>query len=240
MQHNHDRDGYHSLISRLTGTKSKNTADIRKLNCIPDGLKKIDLRRLDDLKAIVDYLEQQSNKGDKKMVKHRTEVYTKYHAWTSYNNLSLEQTKAIQDSCFVCYDEIPEQIETHLGIVELYKLGEFLPIIEAYENPGKIWSHNRKSDWYTHVATGVKVKKTVVKSNNYDRPKGESHCTTTLTVKIPLPSERGKNPNSHNNRAIPGLISKDINLTEDQWQLVDALGKGKGYSQGIRNLLEKV
>ena len=65
MRHQHDRDGYHSLISRLTGTKIKTTADIRKLSCIPDALKKTDLRRLDDLKVIVVYLEQQ-NKGDSK------------------------------------------------------------------------------------------------------------------------------------------------------------------------------
>jgi hypothetical protein len=57
----HDRDGYHFLISRLTGTKIKNTADIRKLDCIPDALKKTDLRRLDDLKILVDYLEEQDN-----------------------------------------------------------------------------------------------------------------------------------------------------------------------------------
>ena len=92
------------------------------------------------------------------MVKYKTEVYTKYHAWTSYNNLTPEQAKAIQDSC---YDEIPDKVETYLGVVKLYnKWEEFLPINEAYENPGKIWSHNKKSDWYTHVETGLKVKKT--------------------------------------------------------------------------------
>ena len=61
MTHEYDRDGYHSLISRLTGHKIKTTADIRKLGCIPDELKKTDLRRLDDLKTVVDYLEEQSN-----------------------------------------------------------------------------------------------------------------------------------------------------------------------------------
>lgn len=61
MTHEYDRDGYHSLISRLTGHKIKTTADIRKLDCIPDELKKTDLRRLDDLKTVVDYLEEQSN-----------------------------------------------------------------------------------------------------------------------------------------------------------------------------------
>lgn len=61
MLHQHDRDGYHRLISRLTGTKIKTTADIRKLDCIPDALKKADLRRLDDLKTVADYLEEQNN-----------------------------------------------------------------------------------------------------------------------------------------------------------------------------------
>ena len=61
MQHNYDRDGYHRLISCLTGQKIKTTADIRKLDCIPDALKKTDLRRLDDLKALADYLEEQNN-----------------------------------------------------------------------------------------------------------------------------------------------------------------------------------
>ena len=66
MQHDYDRDGYHRLISRLTGVKIKSTADIRKLSCIPDELKKTDLRRLDDLKTVVDFLEQTINKGDGK------------------------------------------------------------------------------------------------------------------------------------------------------------------------------
>jgi hypothetical protein len=66
MQHHHDRDGYHRIISCLTGHKIKNTADIRKLDCVPDVLKKTDLRRLDDLKTVVEYLQQQSNKGDGK------------------------------------------------------------------------------------------------------------------------------------------------------------------------------
>ena len=165
------------------------------------------------------------------MVKYRTETYEKYDAWTSYNKLSAEAAKAIEDSC---YDEIPETIED----IEVFNDRDgFIPVSEAYENPGKIWSHNKKSDWYTHVQTGIKVKKGVVRSPNYDSPYGNGSCTTTLTVKIPIPSERGKNPNSHNNRKIPGLIQKDINLTEDQWQRVREAGEGKGYSQGIRNLL---
>jgi hypothetical protein len=57
-QHNYDRDGYHRLISRLSGYKIKTTADIRKLSCLPDELKKSDLRRLEDLSAIVQFLEK--------------------------------------------------------------------------------------------------------------------------------------------------------------------------------------
>ena len=169
------------------------------------------------------------------MVKYRTETYERYTAWTSYNQLSLEAAKSIQDSC---YDDIPETIETELGDIEVFNDRDgFTPVNEAYENPGKIWSHNKRSDWYTHVRTGIKVKKEVIKSPNYDKPNGNGTCTTTLTVKIPIPSERGKNPNSHHNRAIPGLISKDVRLTEDQWQTVESWGDGKGYSQGVRNLL---
>lgn len=168
------------------------------------------------------------------MVKYKTEVYEKHHSYASYNKLSPAHAKAIQDSC---YDDLPDTVETPLGTVEIYDRYEFLPINEAYENPGKIWTHSKKTDWYTHVATGLKVKKEVVKSPNYDSPNGNGECTITLTVKIPMPSERGKNPNSHNNRAIPGLTSRDVRLTDDQWQRVRELGEGKGYSQGIRNLL---
>lgn len=58
LQHNYDRDGYHRLISRLSGHKIKTTADIRKLSCLPDELRKSDLRRLEDLSAIVQFLEE--------------------------------------------------------------------------------------------------------------------------------------------------------------------------------------
>lgn len=173
------------------------------------------------------------------MVKYRTETYTRHHAWTSYNQLSAEAAKSIEDSC---YDEIPETIETELGCIELFNDRDgFTPVNKAYENPGKIWSHNKKSDWYTHVATGVRVKKEVVKSTNYDKPNGNGTCTTTLTVKIPLPSKRGKNLNSHHNKPkMPDRVTKDINLTAEQWEQVEKLGNGKGYSQGIRELLNRL
>lgn len=58
LRHNYDRDGYHRLISRLSGQKIKTTADIKKLSCLPDELRKSDLRRLDDLSAIVQFLEE--------------------------------------------------------------------------------------------------------------------------------------------------------------------------------------
>lgn len=59
MKDNYDqKDGYHRLISRLSGYKIKTTAGIRKLSCLPDELKKSDLRKLDDLSAIVKFLEE--------------------------------------------------------------------------------------------------------------------------------------------------------------------------------------
>jgi hypothetical protein len=58
LQHNYDRDGYHRLISHLTNQKIETTADIRKLSCLPDELRKSDLRRLEDLSAIVQFLEE--------------------------------------------------------------------------------------------------------------------------------------------------------------------------------------
>lgn len=174
------------------------------------------------------------------MVKYKTETYTKHHAWTSYTQLSANAAKAIEDSC---YDNIPSIFKTELGDVELLVAysNEFIPPLSVYSDPGKVWSHNKHSDWYTHVETGVKVKKEVVKSTNYDKPNGNGTCTTTLTVKIPLPSGRGKNPNSHHNKPkMPDKIIKDIGLTEDEWEQVERLGNGKGYSQGIRNLLQAV
>jgi len=171
------------------------------------------------------------------MVRYRTETYTANKSYSSHRNLSVEESNGIAASNF---NKIPDELQveinqTHYLLVLYDAYGDFIPSVEAYENPGKIWSHNKKSDWYTHVETGVKVKREVVKTPDYDKPNGSS--TTTLTVKIPIPSERGKNPNSHNNRAIPGLISKDVRLTEEQWQTVESLGNGKGYSQGVRNLL---
>jgi hypothetical protein len=85
----------------------------------------------------------------------------------------------------------------------------------------------------------VKIKKEVVKSPDYDKSTGNGSCTTTLTVKIPLPDARGTHPNSYNNRVFLG-VTKDIKLTEDQWEVVKKLGHGKGYSEGIRNLLKNV
>ena len=171
------------------------------------------------------------------MVRYKTEVYTKHDAYTSYPNLSLEQAKAIEAGC---YDEIPNKLNTYLGDVEISnQCDSFIPSLEAYENPGQLWSHSKRTDWYTHVLTGVKVKKEVVKSPDYDKPNGNGSCTVTLTVKIPLPDARGTHPNSYNNRVYLG-VSKDIKLTEDQWEVVKRLGHGRGYSEGIRNLLKNV
>lgn len=169
-------------------------------------------------------------------MKYRTEAYTKYLAYTSYSNLSLEAAKAIEDSCF---DEIPNTLETELGKIQLFdNYGHFVPAIEAYENPGKIWIHNKRSDWYTHITSGIKVKKEVKKSPNYDKPSGNGSCTTTLTVKVPLPDGRGKNPNSHHNKPVVAGKTRDIKLTDEEWEKLQVLGEGKGYSQGVRNLLK--
>ena len=170
------------------------------------------------------------------MVRYKTEVYTKHDAYTSYP-MSLEQAKAIEANCF---NEIPNKLNTYLGDVEISNQRDgFIPSYSAYENPGQLWSHSKKTDWYTHTLTGVKVKKEVIKTPDYDKPNGNGSCTTTLTVKIPLPDARGTHPNSHNNKVSLGL-SKDIKLTEDQWEVVKRLGHGKGYSEGIRNLLKNV
>lgn len=140
------------------------------------------------------------------MVKYKMETYKKFTSYTSYNNLSLGQAKAIQDSCF---DNIPKTIETNLGVVEIYNSqSDFLPYCFCYAWPNflgtcndcKVWSHNKKSDWYTHVPTGIKVKKEVVKSPNYDKTNGYGECTITVTVKIPVQDGRGQNPNSHHNK----------------------------------------
>lgn len=171
------------------------------------------------------------------MVRYKTEIYTATKAYTSHRNLSVAEFERIDDAnC----DSMPNVLKTELGTIDISNQRDgFIPSLEAYENPGQLWSHSKKTDWYTHIPTGVKVKKEVVKFPDYDKPNGNGSCTTTLTVKIPLPDGRGKNPNSYNNKVYLG-VSKDIKLTEDQWKVVERLGHGKGYSEGIRNLLKKV
>jgi hypothetical protein len=171
------------------------------------------------------------------MVSYKTEVYKATKAYTSHSNVSVAEFEKINATN---YDNIPTEIEVGTELVILYDAwGGFIPSYSAYENPGQLWSHSKKTDWYTHTLTGVKVKKEVIKTPDYDKPNGNGSCTTTLTVKIPLPDARGTHPNSYNNRVYLG-ISKDIKLTEDQWEVVKKLGHGKGYSEGIRNLLKKV
>lgn len=128
------------------------------------------------------------------MVKYKTETYTAHKAYTSFSKLSNAQAKAIQDSC---YDNIPNVIEG----IEIYdNYADFVPAISAYHDPGKVWEHNKKSGWYTHLKTGLKVKEEKNKSPNYDSLNGNGTCTTTLTVKIPQIDGRGTNPNSHHNK----------------------------------------
>ncbi len=171
------------------------------------------------------------------MVRYKTEVYTATKAYTSHRNLSANELVGIDDAN---YDNIPNVLKTELGTIDISNQRDgFIPSLEAYENPGQLWSHSKRTDWYTHILTGVKVKKEVVKSPDYDKPNGNGSCTTILTVKIPLPDARGTHPNSHNNKVSLG-VSKDIKLTEDQWKVVERLGHGRGYSEGIRNLLKNV
>ena len=157
-------------------------------------------------------------------------TYKAVHAYTSYNKLSITEADRIAS---VNFNDIPDVIETDLGNIYI---ADDVYIIDACENPGKTWNHNKKSDWYTHVPTGVKVKKESKKSPNYNKPNGEGVCETTLTVKIPLPSRRGQNPNSHHNRTRTGNISRSIRLSTEEWELLGLLGNGN-YSQGVKNIL---
>lgn len=166
------------------------------------------------------------------VTKYNTVKYTAYHAYTNYNKLSDSHAKSIASGN---YNDIPDVIETNLRDIDIVS---DIYMIEAYENPGKLWSHCKKSDWYTHVASGIKVKKEVKKSSNYDKPNGDGTCETTLTVKVPLPDGRGKNPNSHHNKPVVAGKTRDIKLTDEEWEKLKVLGEGKGYSQGIRNLLK--
>ena len=163
-------------------------------------------------------------------MKYKTLTYKAVHAYTSYARLSAKEADSIASQN---YNDIPSVIETDLGNIDI---ADDVYMVDAYENPGKTWSHSRKSDWYTHVPTRVKVKKVVKKSNNYDKPNGEGVCETTLTVKIPLPSKRGQNPNSHHNRKKTGNVSRSIRLSAEDWELLALLGNGS-HSQGIKNIL---
>ncbi|MFM6004454.1 MAG: hypothetical protein ACKPA7_12885, partial [Sphaerospermopsis kisseleviana] len=97
-------------------------------------------------------------------MKYKTEIYASYHSYTSYDKLSLKEIEAIRDSC---YDDIP----TVVGSVTIYDdAGDFVPAFEYYENPKKNWDYNTRSNWYTHVKTGLKVKEEIYKSPNYDSP----------------------------------------------------------------------
>jgi hypothetical protein len=169
-------------------------------------------------------------------MKYKTEVYTAIKAYSSHKNLSYAQIKCIEDSN---YDNIPSILETELGNIEVYNTyDEFVPPILCYEKPNQIWSHSKKSDWYTHILTGVKIKLVQKRTPDYSKENGCGSCTTTLLVKVPQPSNRGKNPDSHRNK--PKLISaiRNIGLTDEQWEKIESLGEGKGYSHGVRKLLD--
>ena len=160
----------------------------------------------------------------------KTLTYRAVHAYTSYAKLSDKEADSIASGNF---NDIPDVIETDLGNIDI---ADDVYMVDAYENPGFSWIHSKKSDWYTHVPTGIKVKKVVKKSPDYDKPNGNGVCETTLTVKIPLPSRRGQNPNSHHNRTKTGNISRSIRLSAEDWELLALLGNGS-HSQGIKNIL---
>jgi len=163
-------------------------------------------------------------------MKYKTLIYKAVRVYTSYNKLSITEANNIASQN---YNDIPDVIKTDFGDIDI---ADDVYMVDAYENPGKTWSHSKKSGWYMHVPTGIKVKKVVKKSHDYNRPNGEGACETTLTVKIPLPSRRGQNPNSHHNRTKTGNISRSIRLSVEKWELLKLLGKGS-YSQGINNIL---
>jgi len=163
-------------------------------------------------------------------MKYKTLIYRAVHAYTSYARLSAKEADRIASQN---YNDIPDVIVTNLDNIDI---ANDVYMVDAYENPGKTWNHSKKSDWYTHVPTGIKVKKVVKKSHDYDKPNGEGVCETTLTVKIPLPSRRGQNPNSHHNREKTGNVSRSIRLSVEDWELLALLGNGS-HSQGIRNIL---
>ena len=164
------------------------------------------------------------------MTQFKTLTYRAVHAYTSYARLSAKEADSIASGNF---NDIPNVIETDLGNIDI---SDDVYMVDAYENPGKAWIHSKKSDWYTHVPTGVKVKKESKKSPDYDKPNGNGVCETTLTIKIPLPSKRGQNPNSHHNRKKAGNVSRSIRLSAEDWELLALLGDGS-HSQGIRNIL---
>lgn len=165
-------------------------------------------------------------------MKYTIVVYEARHSYTSYNNLSLEKSSQIGVGNF---SNIPEVIRTELGDINI---ADDQYIIDAWENPGKTWIHNKKSDWYTHVPTGIKIRQETRSSPEYHKPNGCGDSTTTLTVKIPLPDGRGKNPNSHHNKPSIEGKTRNIKLTDWEWEKLAALGEGKGFSQGIRNLIK--
>lgn len=171
-------------------------------------------------------------------MKYKTEVYTSNYSFTPYD-------RVISNQNFV--SDIPKMLETSFGSILLFDEDScFYPRVDVYSEfvKKKQWKHCKRTDWYTHELSGIKVKLEIIRSPSLDHKNpGMGWEKQTLTVKIPIPQSdgRGKNPNSHNNkpRIIDGVI-RDIKLTPEQWSQVEALGNGKGYSQGIRNLLQNI
>lgn len=168
-------------------------------------------------------------------MKYRTETYTSNYSYTPWDrNQSIPQTQYASD--------IPNILETDLGNIELFDSDSaFVPKVDVYSEfiEDKQWKHCKKSDWYTHLLTGIKLKLEIIRSHELDyKIPGCGRETKTLTVKIPLPDGRGKNPKSHQNKPSIEGKTKNVKLTDREWEKLAVLGEGKGYSQGIRNLIK--
>lgn len=129
------------------------------------------------------------------MVKYSTKTYTSRLDYTPCD-------KVINNKTFL--SNIPDSLETELGSIQLFDGEDFIPQLSVYwefaKNKGE-WKHCKKSDFYTHLKTGIKVKLEVIRSHalDYTNP-SNGWEKRTLTVKIPQSDGRGTNPNSHHNK----------------------------------------
>lgn len=167
-------------------------------------------------------------------MKYTTNTYTSYFSYTPYDKDENINQKEYTNS-------IPTDLNTEWGIIKLFdEDNAFAPRVDVYSEfvKNKQWRHCKKSDWYTHLSAGIKVKLEIIRDHRLDyKIPGCGRETRTLTVKIPLPNGRGKNPKSHHNKPSIEGKTRNIKLTDWEWEKLAVLGEGKGYSQGIRNLI---